>query len=518
MNLFFFFQSTVKANLLLQDESADLPARQNGITYVSWWNGQYSSPGADRSLRNLAETGAAWVSLLVTGYQDDVGSTDIAITREKTPTDEDLIHAIEEAHALGLQVMLKPHVDLFADPDHWRGQIGREFASEADWEAWFSSYRDFIFHYAELAEAHGVDQFCAGTELVGTTHREEDWRRVLEGVRARFSGPVTYASNHSGRCAVARLIRSGHEVKVIGRREAMEIEGGAYRSCDINDYAGLREQVRGMEGIVHLAAIPYPGGGTPEEIFRVNCEGTFNVYQAAAEEGIKRVVSASSINALGYNFGVKSFALSYFPIDEEHPCVTTDAYSFSKQILEDTADYFWRREGISGVCLRLPGVYEVEGDRKEMAEKRLPPMRKLYDEIMDLPEEERKERVRGILAQIEALRQGRAFERRDHWKEIDRDTMHLIFGIDNFWTSIDAEDSAQALEKGLLADYEGSHPLFVNDSHNIVGLKSELLVRTFFPDVQGRTRKIEGTEALVSIGRARELLDFEPEYSVSNWW
>ena len=193
-----FFCSTVEANLLLQDGSTDLPTRQNGITYVSWWNGQYSSSSADRSLRNLAETGADWISLLVTGYQDDVGSTDIAITLEKTPTDEDLVHAIEEAHALGLKVMLKPHVDLFDDPDHWRGQIGVEFESEMEWDAWFSSYRDFIFHYAELAEAHGVDQFCTGTELVGTTHREGDWRRVIEGVRARFNGSLTYAANHSG--------------------------------------------------------------------------------------------------------------------------------------------------------------------------------------------------------------------------------------------------------------------------------------------------------------------------------
>jgi hypothetical protein len=193
-----FFHNTVEANLLLQNGSIDLPTKQNGITYVSWRNGQYNSPSADRSLMNLAETGADWISLLVTGYQDDVGSTDIVITLKKTPTDEDLVHVIEEAHALGLKVMLKPHVDLFDDPDHWRGQIGREFESEMGWDAWFSSYRDFIFRYAELAEAHGVDQFCTGTELVGTTHREGDWRRVIEGVRARFNGPLTYASNHGG--------------------------------------------------------------------------------------------------------------------------------------------------------------------------------------------------------------------------------------------------------------------------------------------------------------------------------
>ena len=48
------------------------------------------------------------------------------------------------------------------------------------------------------------------------------------------------------------------------------------------------------------------------------------------------------------------FDIEYFPIDEAHPDFTTDAYSFSKRILEETAAYFWRREAISGVQLRFP--------------------------------------------------------------------------------------------------------------------------------------------------------------------
>ena len=115
-----------------------------------------------------------------------------------------------------------------------------------------------------------------------------------------------------------------------------------------------------IDGVVQLAAIPNPAGGTAPDIFHINCTGTFNVYQAAAEEGIKRAVSTSSINALGSNFGVKAFQLSYFPIDEKHPQQTTDAYSLSKQILEETAEYFSRRDGISGVCLRLPAVRDPD--------------------------------------------------------------------------------------------------------------------------------------------------------------
>ena len=94
--------------------------------------------------------------------------------------------------------MPKPHVDLLNDQTHWRGQIGSAFATEAEWDAWFAAYESLFFHYADLAETYGVDRFCVGTELTGTTHRAEDWRSVVNGVRTRYGGPITYASNHSG--------------------------------------------------------------------------------------------------------------------------------------------------------------------------------------------------------------------------------------------------------------------------------------------------------------------------------
>ena len=172
---------------------------QNGMSYATWWSGRYSNPLADSSLANLAATGATWISLIVTAYQETNASTDISHTTAATPTDDELIHVIAEAHHLGLKVMLKPHVDLLTDdPLQWRGLIGDNFTAESEWAAWFASYRNVIFHYAELAETHGADQFCVGTELLGTSHREDDWREVIAGVRTRYSGPITYASNHSG--------------------------------------------------------------------------------------------------------------------------------------------------------------------------------------------------------------------------------------------------------------------------------------------------------------------------------
>ncbi len=171
--------------------------KQNGIAYACWWPGLYSLPDSDISLFQLAETGAGWISLIVTRYQENLGSTRI-FAAESTPTDGDLVHVLGRAHALGLKVMLKPHLDLWNDPSHWRGEIGRDFSGEAQWAEWFASYRAFIEHYAELAAVYGADQFCVGCELENTTHREADWRGIVAAVRARYSGPLIYAGNHSG--------------------------------------------------------------------------------------------------------------------------------------------------------------------------------------------------------------------------------------------------------------------------------------------------------------------------------
>lgn len=329
---------------------------------------------------------------------------------------------------------------------------------------------------------------------------------------------VTGGMGTVGRAAVARLVRNGHRVRVIGRRPGMSVDGAEYRPCDITDFGALSEQMRGMEAVVHLAAIIHPSMAPGHEIFRVNCAGTFNVYRAAADCGIQRVVCASSINALGYNFGIKNFDLLYFPMDEEHPTYTTDPYSFSKQIVEQTAAYFWRREGVSSVCLRLPAVYELSDAFRNMLREFVARSKRDYDALISLPEEDRRHRAIEVAARFESLRAERAWEQPVEDLGMHRPDAPLMFGRSNFWTSVDSRDSAQAIERGLLADYDGSFPLFINDSHNFTGIETETLARTFFPEVTARKRPIVADEALVSIDRARSLLGFEPEHSIAEWY
>ena len=329
---------------------------------------------------------------------------------------------------------------------------------------------------------------------------------------------VTGGTGVVGREAVRRLVAHQFKVTVIGRRSGIDIPGAVYRQCDILDFERLSAVVQGMDAIVHLAAIPNPALGASEEIFHANVTGTFNVYQAAANAGIHRIVSASSINALGYNFGIKRFQLQYFPMDEAHPSYTTDPYSFSKQMMEEIGAYFWRREGISSVFLRLPGVYELTSESESRVREYRQRIMAMYQDILARPEPEQRSIAQDIIRQHDELRAQRAFERRGVWSELRKlPWAGVMFGYSNFWASIDARDSAQAIERGLLAEYEGSHPLYVNDSHNSAGVPTRKLVALFYPDVPLR-RPLEGTETLVSIDEARDLMGFEPEFSISRWY
>jgi len=90
------------------------------------------------------------------------------------------------AHALGMQVMLKPHV--------WpRGGDPTKFEPQS-WETWFASYEKYLVHEAQLAERVGAEWLCIGTELSRSESRPE-WPRLIRAVRSIYHGRITYAAN-----------------------------------------------------------------------------------------------------------------------------------------------------------------------------------------------------------------------------------------------------------------------------------------------------------------------------------
>lgn len=161
-----------------------------GLHLTSWWNNDYLQDSLDTTLDKFQSLGADSISVLSTYYQDTESSTSIYAKSPKTPLDSGIEHALAKIKSRGMRTIFKPHVD---PNSGWRGNI--TFTNEADWQAWFSSYKNFIMNYAQIAEDRGVDLFVIGTELKGTSQRPE-WSSIIDNIKSVYGGKITYAANH----------------------------------------------------------------------------------------------------------------------------------------------------------------------------------------------------------------------------------------------------------------------------------------------------------------------------------
>jgi len=159
-----------------------------GVNLTAYSADGYSRPDVEEDMATLAGLGTTAVTLVPTWYMRGPDADRIGPDDGKSPTDESLARAIDWARDNGLRVVIKPHVDVL--DESYRGEI-----RPRDREAWFRSYRGFIDHYAELASSGGADMLVVGTELKSMSSETDRWRRVIEGARARFGGPLTYAAN-----------------------------------------------------------------------------------------------------------------------------------------------------------------------------------------------------------------------------------------------------------------------------------------------------------------------------------
>lgn len=332
---------------------------------------------------------------------------------------------------------------------------------------------------------------------------------------------LTGGAGRVGSATLQRLLEHGYDVRVVDTQTDFAQNNVDYRLCDINDFDAIRDAMRGMEAVIHLAAIPSPAQAFGHEVFRINVAGTFNVFESAAQEGIKRVVQASSINAFGCAYSLVEMQIDYLPLDEEHPTYTTDPYSLSKQLVEDIGAYYWRRDQISSVAMRFPWVHPSDLFTSEWFIERRKHNRALMEEIAQLSDDER----RAQLAEAKRLalehRQKRTQEYTGtpithKWDIGEKVPLWWAYATDrfNFWSILDERDAAQALEKAVTADYEGAHALFVTDDCNWLSMDAKTLADWFFPDAIWKQPPV-GAASFLNINKARELIGFEPEYAAT---
>ena len=267
---------------------------------------------------------------------------------------------------------------------------------------------------------------------------------------------VTGGSGKAGRAVVRDLLEAGYDVL---NADILE-PGESLCQCikaDLTDLGETFEVLRGVEGVVHLAAIPAPGRCPEGETFRNNTISTYNVFSAATSLGAGRIVWASSETTLGLPFDREKPA--YAPIDEDHPLYPESSYALSKTISEEMARQFSRTTGTTFAGLRISNIMVAPGD---------------YERFLAFQNDPR-------------LRK---------W---------------NLWGYVDARDVAQACRLALEADLEGAEVFIVAADDTVMERESRDLMAEVYPEVP--LRDVRGRRTLLSIEKARRELGYSPKHS-----
>ena len=127
---------------------------------------------------------------------------------------------------------------------------------------------------------------------------------------------------------------------------------GAHVNASINDYEAMTAAFKGLDAVIHLAAIPNPREATAELTFKNNVQGAWTVFEAAAEAGVKRVVVASSDSVFGLSYNPPDWPPQYLPVDEAHPTRPTEVYSLSKKVTETIAESYAARGALEVMAIR----------------------------------------------------------------------------------------------------------------------------------------------------------------------
>ena len=169
----------------------------------------------------------------------------------------------------------------------------------------------------------------------------------LEGKRVLVTG----GSGFVGLPTVRALLDRGAEVRVLDK----ELERVAGLDCelvagDIGDAETVARACEGVDAVVHLAVLPLTAANAEVQVaYDVNVTGCFNVFRAAGESGVQRVVFASASSAYG--------PTSVVPIPDDHPLRPVAFYPASKAAGEMLLHGLAGTYGYGFMILRYMNVY-----------------------------------------------------------------------------------------------------------------------------------------------------------------
>ena len=266
---------------------------------------------------------------------------------------------------------------------------------------------------------------------------------------------VTGGSGKGGRWVVRDLREHGHDVVNVD----LVPDGSPndlFLLTDLTESGQVHDVVRGADAVVHFAAIPAPGLRPAGETFRINTVSTWNVFQAAVNGGVGRIVWASSETVLGLPFDRPP---DFAPIDETIEPRPESSYALSKLVGETLAAQLNRQTGVPFVGLRISNIMEPAD-----------------------------------------------YAGFDSWQDDARQRKW------NLWGYVDARDVATAARLAVEGTTTGAEICIVAAADTVMRRDSAELLAEVFPDVPLR-REVRGRDTLLAIDHAREILGYQPAHS-----
>ena len=157
---------------------------------------------------------------------------------------------------------------------------------------------------------------------------------------------ITGAGGKAGRAIRAELA-GRHEMRLL---DIVDIERpeGEFVSGDVSDFGTVREAMKGMDGVIHLAF----SRSSPDAHFDVNVKATYHVLQAAKEEGTRKVVYASTLSIYDGHPTLRQQT----DVGENTPAWCQSLYGLSKYMGEVAVKSFGDTHGLATIALRLTGL------------------------------------------------------------------------------------------------------------------------------------------------------------------
>ncbi|MBI4312028.1 MAG: polysaccharide biosynthesis protein [Chloroflexi bacterium] len=170
---------------------------------------------------------------------------------------------------------------------------------------------------------------------------------------------VTGGCGFIGSNLVKELVRKGAgEVRILDKELRDAPLGTALASgkvklfkVDVTKAQEPLEPMKGAQGLFHMAVLPLgPSNQDLRLALDINVLGTFNVYDAALQGGVKRVVFSSASSVYGDTEAT---------MDESHPFSTVNMYGANKATGELLLRAFGTHKGLQYVVLRYMTIAEA---------------------------------------------------------------------------------------------------------------------------------------------------------------